>query len=111
MGKPDVLTRVLGRFEQTASQTADQLEAWLSAGDAEEVRRLAHSLKGAAANLSAEPLRAAAAEMERLAGAGADAAALTHFLRLRVELEKCLHCAAELISRAEGERTSPAAAG
>jgi len=39
-------------------------------GHADQVERLAHSLKGAAANLSAEALRAAAARLEVMGRAG-----------------------------------------
>ena len=52
--------------------------------------RHAHSLKGAAANLAAEPIRRKAAEMEQLLHNGAHAAAASGLLPLRLETAQCL---------------------
>jgi PAS domain S-box-containing protein len=54
--------------ESTADTLARLGEAIRSAGDPEAVRRLAHSLKGAAATTSAHAIAAAAADLERAAG-------------------------------------------
>lgn len=89
-GKPAIVSRALNRFLETAGQTFEQIQQALARDDTQQARQHAHSLKGAAANISAEPLRAAAGEMERLAEAGAEGAARSWLLRLQVELERCL---------------------
>jgi HPt (histidine-containing phosphotransfer) domain-containing protein len=48
----------------------NQLAAAVAAGDSAQVASLAHRLKGAAANLSAEPLCEAATELESLGRSG-----------------------------------------
>jgi len=90
MGKPEVVHRVLRRFEQTAPEIAARIEPLLSSGDTEQAGREAHSLKGASANLAAEPLRVASAEVERLCKLGAEAAALSAVPQLHLELERCM---------------------
>ena len=52
------------RVGQTSA--CSQIASAVSAGDSALVASLAHRLKGAAANLSAEPLREAATELEAL---------------------------------------------
>jgi len=89
--KPGIVSRVLDRFLETATQTFEQIQQALDQDDTQQARLHAHSIKGAAANLSAEPLRAAAAEMERLAEAGAEGAARSWLPRLRMELERSLN--------------------
>ncbi len=63
-GRVASLRRLLGRFAETHAGECARIEAALAAGQAQEARRLAHSLKGAAAALGAETVRAAAAELE-----------------------------------------------
>ena len=102
MGKPNVVHRVLNRFEETAPEIAARIEPLLSSGDTEQASKEAHSLKGASANLAAEPLRAAAAEVERLCKLGADAAALSAVPQLQLELERCMgEIRRTLVERAE----------
>ena len=99
MGKTSILARVLGRFEPSARQIVQQIADALADSQCEQAGRLAHSLKGAAATISAEPLRAAALEMERLGKIGADAAALSHLPRLQAELERCLSHIPQTLAR------------
>jgi PAS domain S-box-containing protein len=64
-------------FIESARDTLARLDSVIqAAGNAEEVRRLAHSLKGAAATTSARAIATAAADLERAAGQPSAAASL-----------------------------------
>lgn len=63
---PDFVRQLLGLFTSTAPTQMLKLRSALSGEDVREAIRIAHTLKGSAANLSAEGLRQAAAEVERL---------------------------------------------
>jgi two-component system sensor histidine kinase/response regulator len=58
---------VLDIFLQDLPDQIDALRAALTTGEADPVRRAAHAIKGAAANVSAEDLRTVAAAMEEAA--------------------------------------------
>ena len=90
MGQRTIATRVLRRFDETAEETLEQLVMALRGEDVVESKRLAHSLKGAAANVSAEPLRSAAGRVEALAESGELQRALTALSPLRDELSRCV---------------------
>lgn len=96
LNKPAIAGRVLAAFGQSAGELSDKLTAALEACDTDQAGRCAHTLKGAAANVSAEGLRALALTLEQQCKAGAEATARTTLLSLQVELEKCLTCAEQL---------------
>jgi CheY-like chemotaxis protein len=58
--------RLLVNFADQHRQTADDIRTALETGDFERACRLAHTLKGVAANLSAYEVQAAAARLERM---------------------------------------------
>ncbi len=60
------LIELVNMFLDEVAQSLPQIQDAIAQGDAETVMRLAHSLKGAAASLSAEPTRAAAYRLELL---------------------------------------------
>ncbi|MGA2145363.1 MAG: response regulator [Bryobacteraceae bacterium] len=69
-GNEKLARRVAGRFlEDMPGQLAALAQA-LDAADGETARRAAHSVKGAAANVSAEQVRKVAAKLEELSRAG-----------------------------------------
>ena len=74
----DLATRLVGVFETTATATLVELRAAREAGDPDEVRRLAHRLKGSARNVGATAIAelAAAAEQDASAPVGRLGAAL-----------------------------------
>jgi HPt (histidine-containing phosphotransfer) domain-containing protein len=90
MDKPAVVTRILARFEESIPETADSIGRACAYGDSETARRLAHSLKGAAANISAEPLRSAAERVEHSVKDEAGAETEDAVQQLRAELDRCL---------------------
>lgn len=90
MGNHEFLEKILNKFEAKAVEYLKDIEKSAEAGDGEQVGRLAHSLKGVAANLSAEPLRLAALETEQLGKSG-DLTNINECLdKLRNELNRCL---------------------
>ena len=70
LGNRELPKKLLAKFHARLPQELTQIAAAVTAGDSAQVSALAHRLKGAAANLSAEPLREAAAELELLGRAG-----------------------------------------
>jgi PAS domain S-box-containing protein len=65
--KRELCGRVIAKFRDRCSEHRERIARAIVAADCDDLARAAHSLKGAAANLSAERLRAAAAEIERIA--------------------------------------------
>lgn len=61
----DLAAQLLALFETTATATLGELRAALDAGDTEEVRRLAHRLKGSARNVGATGMAELASGLER----------------------------------------------
>ena len=55
---------MLGEFTKNLPERIEKLEEAVEQDDIKSVTRLAHNLKGASANFSAEGVRAAAAEIE-----------------------------------------------
>jgi len=71
-GKVDMLERIVGVFQSNMPDRMKELEEALIAGNPEEVRRLAHSLKGAAASIGAKRLSKLALDMEMRAKQGGE---------------------------------------
>jgi len=71
LGNRDLPKKLLAKFHARLPEELSQIASAVTAGDSALVASLAHRLKGAAANLSAEPLREVAAELEAL-GRGGD---------------------------------------
>jgi HPt (histidine-containing phosphotransfer) domain-containing protein len=89
MNQPAIAQRVLEKFGESAAGLVREIEQALRRADTATAGRHAHTLKGAAANISAERLRAVAAIMEQQCVAGTDAAAQTTLLALQVEVKRC----------------------
>jgi hypothetical protein len=79
MGDRALAGKIVAGFLKDAPVQLRLLRAGLEAGDAEETRRRAHGLKGAAATVSAPALRDAALKVEQAARAG-DLAGAGHVL-------------------------------
>ena len=65
-GQPDPLERVVGLYLQSALSLKQRLQQALTAGDAEELRQAAHTLKSGSANLGGQRLAARCRELEAL---------------------------------------------
>jgi HPt (histidine-containing phosphotransfer) domain-containing protein len=63
MGNRELAGRLLSKFEQQTEVDLEAIRTGMRSGDISSLRAAAHRLKGAAANLSAEPVRACAAAL------------------------------------------------
>jgi len=96
LGNQELARRVLRKFHSNFAGELSRMEACCEAGDLEEVKRLAHRLRGSAANVAARELSRLAAELEQLAGLG---------LHMRVSqtlaaLERQWHCFKSFVGEA-----------
>jgi len=69
-GEPDVLVEVLQMFLEEVPRRMARLRAAAQAGDAVEVHRAAHSLKGSAGNIGAHALFAVCRQLDETSKAG-----------------------------------------
>jgi HPt (histidine-containing phosphotransfer) domain-containing protein len=70
LGKGDLAIRLVRKLVQQTEQDLPAMAAAIQSNDSAALAALAHRLKGAAANVSAESLRRTAAEMETLGRSG-----------------------------------------
>lgn len=87
-GDRDFLFEIIEGFKDNVTKQLAILEQAITAGDAETVRREAHSIKGGAANLTAEKLRAVAFELENIGHSGELGEAGEALARLTEEFQK-----------------------
>jgi Amt family ammonium transporter len=90
LGRQDFLERILQTFKKKVAKDLEALQAHVKAGAMDQVALLAHGLKGAAANVSAERLRLAAYELEQIGKAGESVKAEAGLGRLQTEAACCL---------------------
>jgi Amt family ammonium transporter len=89
-GKSALAEKLLNTFAASADEQLAQLRSTLAASNWETFARVAHTIKGASANLSAGPVSAAAAELERLGNAADAKSAEAALTRLESDLRECL---------------------
>jgi len=91
-GDESMLRAIAGVFLDDAPHQLRSLRDAVRSADPEAVRFRAHGLKGAAANLSAEPLRRAALALEQ-AGSSGDVGGISGlFSAVERELERLCEC-------------------
>jgi len=84
-GEPDILNELIALFlSDVPSQLADLREA-SEAGEAHSVERIAHTLKGSAANMGAMKMKALLAELEEIGRSGKLGAAPERISRVEEE--------------------------
>jgi Amt family ammonium transporter len=99
LGDYDFSAQILRKFEARADGQRAALERAVASGNLEELRREAHSLKGVAANLSADALRSRAARLE-LAARTCDTHGLSQLLRETCdELARCVATIPQVLGR------------
>ncbi len=86
--RPALVERMFAVFLEDEPKRLAAVRAALAGGDAEQLRFLAPSLKGAAAALGAETLRDLCLEMETAAKSGDLAAAPQCLLHMETELDR-----------------------
>ena len=87
-GDRGAVAEIMGEFLVDVPRQIEALRLALAAGDLRLVRRQAHTVKGAAANVGAEALRAAAYRLERVADDGDQPAAFALGNRLDLEFAR-----------------------
>jgi signal transduction histidine kinase/DNA-binding response OmpR family regulator/HPt (histidine-containing phosphotransfer) domain-containing protein len=95
MGNREFVGRILRKFQVKGQDDLKALEQAVQAGDAELVAFMAHAIKSAAANLSANVLREAAGEMEIIARSGDLSAAAGRLERVRQEFSALMDCVSQ----------------
>jgi two-component system, sensor histidine kinase and response regulator len=95
-GDEELLVEMVNLFQQDAPNLLAAIRDSLQAGDMTVLERSAHSLKGAAGNLSAKAAAAAASQLEKDAKNKATAAAKTSFVEVERALKNLLPALAEL---------------
>ncbi len=90
MGNVSFALSLLGELEANGKQQVDAIVQQAADGQPRAAAEAAHSLKGAAAIIGAEPLRAKAAEIEA-AGRDGEASLLAEMVHdVRSEMDRCL---------------------
>ena len=100
LGNVDLIEKVLNQFQADANGLLDQLATLVEANDPGEVAKLAHLLKGMAANLSANELQQAACGLESLAREARLDAGGEVLAQLRSEVEHCLNDIPAVLAKA-----------
>ena len=90
LGRESLAAKLLDKFSQQLPQQVQQITEAVRQGSAAQAAQLAHALKGAAANLAAEPVRQAAAELEGLLRAGKLSQAAAPLAKVQQEVRRCL---------------------
>ncbi len=90
MGNIDLFDRMLDKFEEQVEINFTNLIEYLESEDVESVRRVAHTVKGMAANTSAVDLMVVAARVEELAKIGELDTVKNYMNELQSEIKKCL---------------------
>jgi two-component system, sensor histidine kinase and response regulator len=89
-GDHDLLEEIIRIFRGECSSNMDAIRRAVAAGDAHLLERLAHTIKGASANLSAVVVSDAAFKLEKLAAAGNLANAGESIDKLQREIDRLL---------------------
>ena len=87
-GNKNLYLKLLRHVANDAQNNIDKLNAAMGAGNAQAVREIAHSLKGATSNLSIVDVAAASEQLEQAAKAEDFAAVATHLAALEKALQE-----------------------
>ena len=87
-GDEELLDELVALFLEEVPPRLQELHAALTAAETNKLERIAHGIKGAASNLGAEAIRAAALALEQIGGAADLTAAPAALTRLEEELAR-----------------------
>jgi two-component system, sensor histidine kinase and response regulator len=105
MRRPDFYRRILAQFNREFGASADDIDTAIAAGDYELARRLAHSVKSAAATIGAENLSHRARILEHRLAAGK--AANAELIPFRAALTRIVKTLAPLTNAHQVESSGP----
>ncbi len=100
MGNAQFAASLLSELELTGEQKVRDIADLAASGDHQAVAQAAHGLKGAAAIIAAEPLRAVAAAIEEAGEFEAQDAIISLVANLQQEMARCLLLAHEIREQA-----------
>ncbi|HEY1922622.1 MAG TPA: response regulator, partial [Tepidisphaeraceae bacterium] len=89
-GNQKLMERLFTTFASLIAGQMSSLDQAMASADSAALARLAHSIKGAAANLDAGDVRKSALELEKLASAGELAGAEAEISQLKEKVRECL---------------------
>jgi two-component system sensor histidine kinase/response regulator len=89
-GKAHLVESLLTKFEAAVGPQLEQLRGGLERADGAAVSRLAHTIKGASANLSADRVSAVAAKLEQLGESGDWESVARTLKELEAHVRECL---------------------
>jgi CheY-like chemotaxis protein/HPt (histidine-containing phosphotransfer) domain-containing protein len=92
MGDREFALQVLGEFQHEFPAELERLARCLETGGSEEVARQAHTIKGLAANVSADALSQAAYQMEQAVRSQPAPVAAAHLEKVRQEWHRLQAC-------------------
>ena len=90
MGNIEFAESLLEEFAESGTERVGRIAQSVAEGDADAVTETAHSLKGAAAIIAAEDVRALAEQLEMASRSGDLTDALSHVEQLRAEMQRCV---------------------
>ncbi|MEW6220471.1 MAG: response regulator [Thermodesulfobacteriota bacterium] len=99
-GNRALYTNILGRFLEDNRDLADRMRAALAAGDVEQLRQLAHAVRGVAGNIGASVVEEAAAALEQGIRNGRTEALATGLAALTAALSSVLEGLATFVAAA-----------
>jgi signal transduction histidine kinase/DNA-binding response OmpR family regulator/HPt (histidine-containing phosphotransfer) domain-containing protein len=101
-GLEGLLAELIGLFSEDAPRNLERIRAALSGGDAAELARVAHALKGSAATLGARAMAATCLELETGGHLGRTAELAPALARLEAQTDEVLQALAALAAGADG---------
>ncbi len=87
-GEPDLVTELFGMFHAQFPMLMAEMHEAVAHGNAEQLKRLAHKVKGSSGNLGAHHLATLSDELENLAHRGATDGAEARLAQLALEFER-----------------------
>jgi HPt (histidine-containing phosphotransfer) domain-containing protein len=87
---PSLVEKLLGLFERQVNAQLTSLRQQLQQRNVHALTRITHTIKGTAANLSAEPIRAATAELEAQILANDFESAAVELRTLETHVRECV---------------------
>ena len=112
-GGPELRDELIALFNEDAPSALEKIRAAAAAGDAAELGRVAHALKGSSATIGARLMSATCASLEAAGRAGQIADQGPAIVELERQMSDVLQALAALVANgsADADATIPAAAG
>ena len=107
MGNVQLLAKMIDKFKERSILEIQQLGQLIEDQDASSLTSVAHSLKGAAANLSIREMCILAGELETIGREGELAQASACLDRLRAAFDQFIHAAPKALAQATENRGQP----